>query len=508
MKTHVIQLEPYDDLVSIRDKMSWAKAPRILLVWRPRRRRLPVSEIDLTLLRRHAVSLGAEVGLVTSQRALRRLAEHGGIPVYRTTAEAQRAALLAGEHAQVRGAEQEPPERALAEVRRRRKGLERKRQATARSGRSAWTLSLPARVGFFGLGVVSLVLLVLVFVPSADVRLEPETKTQALTLPVSASPHAESIGLSGAIPARTMTLSLSGRDSLAASGSLLVPVAFARGTATLTNLTNESVKVPDGTVLISSGEAPARFTTTANAEVPAGVGGTVDVGVRALQGGMAGNLGAGSTLGFEGPLGLSLSAANAAAITGGTDQRQPAPTEDDRSKLYARLSASLGQQALAQAATAAGVLFPDTLVPSKTLREDYAPAAGRPVTKLTLDLAQDFEVNYVSDEDLQALAQAALDASLPPGYEAAPGSLTLTPFSEPATNSEGVTHWELRVSRAIRAVLTPQQVIAQVQGRPLGRAEAALASLQLSSAPVIQVHPAWLRFLPLIPLRISVETGS
>ena len=64
MKTQLIPLETHDDLISIRDKMSWAKTPRILLVW-PSKGQVGVRPLDLTLLRRHAVSLGAELGLVT-----------------------------------------------------------------------------------------------------------------------------------------------------------------------------------------------------------------------------------------------------------------------------------------------------------------------------------------------------------------------------------------------------------------------------------------------------------
>ena len=33
MKTQIITLESHDDLISVRDKLSWAKTPRILLVW-------------------------------------------------------------------------------------------------------------------------------------------------------------------------------------------------------------------------------------------------------------------------------------------------------------------------------------------------------------------------------------------------------------------------------------------------------------------------------------------
>ena len=64
MKTHVIQLEPHDDVISIRDKMSWAKTGRILLVF-PARVRSRFLTLDLRLLQRQAESLGAQLAVVT-----------------------------------------------------------------------------------------------------------------------------------------------------------------------------------------------------------------------------------------------------------------------------------------------------------------------------------------------------------------------------------------------------------------------------------------------------------
>ena len=58
MKTHVIQLEPHDDVISIRDKMSWAKTGRILLVF-PTRVRSRFLTLDLRLLQREGQRLSS-----------------------------------------------------------------------------------------------------------------------------------------------------------------------------------------------------------------------------------------------------------------------------------------------------------------------------------------------------------------------------------------------------------------------------------------------------------------
>src|SRR5512147_3158384 len=89
MKTQIITLESHDDLISVRDRMSWAKTPRILLVW-PKFEKVTLRQVDLKILQRHASTLGAQVGLVTRFRRIRADAEALGIPVFESTGEAQR----------------------------------------------------------------------------------------------------------------------------------------------------------------------------------------------------------------------------------------------------------------------------------------------------------------------------------------------------------------------------------------------------------------------------------
>ena len=91
MKTQIITLESHDDLISVRDRMSWAKTPRILLVW-PKYEKVTLRQVDLKVLQRHALSLGAQLGLVTRARRVRQDAEALRIPVFESTGQAQRLA--------------------------------------------------------------------------------------------------------------------------------------------------------------------------------------------------------------------------------------------------------------------------------------------------------------------------------------------------------------------------------------------------------------------------------
>src|SRR5215207_9852228 len=89
MKTQIITLESHDDLISVRDRMSWAKTPRILLVW-PKYEKVTLRQVDLKILQRHASSLGAQLGLVTRARRVRQDAEALHIPVFESAGQAQR----------------------------------------------------------------------------------------------------------------------------------------------------------------------------------------------------------------------------------------------------------------------------------------------------------------------------------------------------------------------------------------------------------------------------------
>src|SRR6185369_7386449 len=87
----IVTLESHDDLISVRDRMSWAKTPRILLVW-PKFEKVTLRHVDLKILQRHASTLGAQLGLVTRTRRVRVEAEGLGIPVFESAAEAQKIA--------------------------------------------------------------------------------------------------------------------------------------------------------------------------------------------------------------------------------------------------------------------------------------------------------------------------------------------------------------------------------------------------------------------------------
>src|SRR5262245_17293267 len=146
MKTQIITLESHDDLISVRDRMSWAKTPRILLVW-PKYEKVTLRQVDLKVLQRHASALGAQLGLVTRTRRVRLDAEALKIPVFESAGQAQRVAWP------------KPRRRKLKNHAPRRDLREQREALSAGAQREQWREKPLMRVSAFLLGVSSVLVL-------------------------------------------------------------------------------------------------------------------------------------------------------------------------------------------------------------------------------------------------------------------------------------------------------------------------------------------------------------
>ncbi len=246
MKTQLIPLESHDDLISVRDRMSWAKTPRILLVWPKKSERVSLRPLDLKVLQRHAASLGAQLGLVVRNRNIRREAQALGIPVFKTTGEAQRVSW---------------PERDLQGKRERREPRQdlREMRKQVRAGEGAWRSHPLSRIFFFALGVLAVLGVASLYIPRAQVILESETDEQTVTLPVQADPSVSAVFITGVIPSHELRVSVEGDLEALTTGEVPVPQSKSEGMVTFRNLTEQEVTIPVGTILTSTGLPGVRF---------------------------------------------------------------------------------------------------------------------------------------------------------------------------------------------------------------------------------------------------------
>lgn len=495
VKTQIITLESHDDLISVRDRMSWAKTPRILLVW-PKYEKVTLRQVDLKVLQRHATSLGAQLGLVTRARRVRDDAEALHIPVFESTGQAQRLAWP-------------KPRRRRWPHRAPRKDLRKKwEQLPASREAEPWRTHPVVRVSAFLLGVLAVLTLVALFIPRAQITLNPVSKVQSVELPVTASPSVEEVFITGSIPAREKRLIVDGTQTVIVTGEAVVPQSKAKGSVEFRNLTQQAVSVPAGTVVQSADGV--HFVTIDAGEVEAGVGKALELPIEASEGGVAGNLDAETINAIEGRLGLSLAVTNPEPTTGGREVPSVQASDADRERAKELLMKSLEQQArqkFTEELAAGDLMFDKTMTVSQSLSEEYDPPAGAAGTKLTLTMQVEFSALFADASDLTRLALLALNASLPAGFSAASDVVTVKPVTTPSLSKDGSAKWTIRAERRIVQNIDTAQVTQMIQGFGAWNVEAKLKkNLPLASAPEIELTPSWWPWMPIVPFRISVMT--
>jgi len=499
MKTQLITLETHDDLISVRDRMSWAKTPRILLIW-PVRVNISLRTLDLKVLQRHARTLGAQLGLVTRSWRVRREAQSLGMPVFKSTGDAQRTPWP------------ESPPDFWRPQRRPRRDLRQYRDQV-RSSNSNWQNLVGVRIGFFLLGVFSVLALLSLFIPRAQITLRPEVDYQSVTMPVYASPSVDGVFITGRIPARKLTVSLDGEEEMIVTGNMPVPESEAKGVVTFRNLTEEEVLIPAGTVVATvSTDVSVQFVTLEEVELPAGADETVDVPVQSVGAGAAGNVQAGALRVLKGDLGLRVAVTNDEPLTGGLNRVVDTASDADRDRLRENLLKRLEREALADLQSQLGdgdQLFNDTLVVEQVLEESFDPPPGQPGRKLSLSMQVEFSANYAAEDDLTELANLVLNASLQPGFSPSGEDFDFEQVGSRVTGEDGVTRSRVRVRRTlVKQVESSYAAHLALGRRPQVAAQRILDHLSLVARPEISLKPEWWPWLPLLPFNISVGVDT
>jgi len=479
--------------------MGWGQTTRVLLVW-PLRGRILARRLDLVLLKRHSEALGSQLALVTRDYEARYQARKLEIPVYRNIQEAEQSRWS------LRGGRRSHKPHAGIPDPSKRKELSKSALETRRSqvhpAPPRWLTRPLTRFSFFTLGVLSMLVIAALFIPSAEIHVAPAARSDAVTISVAASPEQKTVELSGAVPAYWQTVVVEGRGSAPATGETLIPRQTATGEVAFTNLTDEPLTIPLGTVVSTQGDPPIRFRTVKAATIPTGpLGATVPV--EAIQPGSSGNVAAETIIAIEGPLGLNLAVRNPASTTGGSDYTAAAPSMADAQLVYEQLFAALQVTALSELGLrleAGDVLLSDTPILLQTLEETYSPAIGQPADQIELRLRLEFQMPYASGADLYQLGRMVLDHRLPQNFEPHPETLQIIQPSE-----LGKTTWKMQARWELGAMLDEAKAISLVLGLTPEQAIQQLGEqMPIEDVPEIRLKPSWWPRLPILPARIQL----
>jgi hypothetical protein len=495
MKIHIIYLDPQDDHASTRDKLNACQAQRAALVW-PNRGRILSRRLDLVLIERHARNRGLQIGLVTIDPTIQRNAQSVGIPTFETLDQASQdtwrtkpqgstvISLEERDRAQIR--------ESLLE------GGPRKQQQSA-AGPGQWIIGAVA--------LVAVLVLAAALLPSARVVVLPDLESHSLEQEVTFDPEIAAPTSEGVVPARPVSVIVGGELSLSTSAFVFVPTEYASGVVEFTNLTSDTITIPSGTGVRTSGDPAIRFETNETAVLPAGPDTTTEASVRALEPGQSGNVDVGSIIAVEGLLGLEISVRNPRVTSGGLDHLNPSVSEADLLRLWEDLTEILLAEAKSELETGLGedrVLVTESLAVSRVIHEQFDHAAGDAAE--TVGLSMELEVSGLvyEWEDLEDLLQQGMQDRRSVEMQGVPGSLAAVQQGDGQIGSDGLITITFLATQLMYEEIDLDTLAYQLPWRTSQQAIGIIEDQDSLSVQEISIFPEWFPRLPLLALRIDV----
>ena len=497
MKTTLIQIDPHDDLTSIKDKMTWAKSPRMLLFF-PHGYPVDQSPLTMKLIRRYAETNGSRVALITRDRMMREIAEEQEIPCFTSAPQAEKKSWGTAESRKPLGAF---------------KGIEKisairgEVQQSPKSSRFSLAQKFISITLLIGIGVISS----LFFIPSATVTVYPVLIDQVVDYQVVLDPNVTEVGIAGVLPAGSISIEVSGELSVDSTGKVVVPKTKATGEITITNLTTKRVLIPRGTVVSTGGLSPVEFYLTSEVSLAAVTGAQTAATIEAVNVGESGNVANGMVT-LIGGLDNVVSINNSEPTSGGTEQSFPTPAEGDykilQDKLHAQLISDCNEKILGESEEGT-ILIGNSIKLGQEISRNEIPSIGEPSDRATLTLTMSCSAITYTLEDEKMLAKIILDQNL--GNRLKPlNDIIQTKQTSGATvvNVQSYT-WKGHASRLLMPSFEKQDLLSLISGKPIEEAKNFIfQAFEQEKAPVVVIAPVWWSRLPWLPNRIKLEIGG
>ena len=490
MKTQLLYLDSHDDSASTLERLRWAQADRVVLVW-PSHGRVLHRRVDLILLSREAGRHAAQLGVLSHDPDVRASARRIGLPVFDDLDAVSRQTWPA--KSPLGGGPPNAAERLPLPPR-------PERMSTPPSRR--WTDA--QRAGSMLVVIAALLVLSMSIGPAAVIEISLVENDRVLSFPVFLGEPIEGSTAGAFLPARSLEVEVDGEIRLPTIGMVQAETATAVGQATFTNRGENEVILPEATGVRTLGSSPLRFETTERALVPAGIGSQLVVPIRASTAGPAGNVPAGSIGAIEGTLGLVLTVTNPDPTAGGEAQPRPGVTQADLREARTALERQLVQAAnalLQEQLNDGEALAPDSFSIAEVLTSDFHPQLGEPSEVMEGSMTARIAATIYDLDRLQAAAETRMAEAAGAGLAIVPGSMRVDLLP---VGKAGEETYEARVRARSRPAVDFGVLARRIAGKSTTEAAAILeATLDLEAAPRFRLWPGWWPRLPILPLRIE-----
>lgn len=493
-----------DSVSVVRYKLEQAQSRRIALIIPPGSPLLE-SDMSLAMIRRFAETLALDLVLVTDDPVVAERARWAGLRTAWTQDGVQRL----------------PSERAKNWLYSRlgiKPGAVSARLSQL-SGLRTWrppevdmhALQTSALLVGLGLTVIALVV-VLFFMPSAEVLLDPQGEPGSTTVDVLADTALGGVNYElRQVPARLAEIEVIGQEIGQTTGKQSTPDKNAEGDVVFANKTTEEVIIPKGTVVRTSEGEPIRFYTVLDAKVPGSYGATVRVPVVALDAGLRGNVDSFMIRAVEGEPGLKVDVLNDRPTKEGSEKRTGVVAIQDNDRLRASLMQRLQEEAydaLVKSLNPGEWVPPDSLEVAIT-EETFDKKVDEPADMLSLTMEVRVTGVAVNGQAVREMITQVLETSSGKGWIVNEATLQVQQPVGTVTVEGQVVHFQATGDALLVPAIDLGAISRQIAGQSPERAgELLAAAYDLRQPPEIRVSPSWWQRLPWLPARIKVQLSG
>jgi hypothetical protein len=511
-KPTYLQLEAGEDIPSVRDRLSFIRGQRVLLIW-PEEGTALNRKLDLVLVQREAKRRVVQLAFVTHDPLVIEHATELGISTFETIKEAENGRWKRGRtrvfiQRHHKPEESPEPEELMPVASRVRK--------PGKPVSAALTVLL--RIAVLSVVLGTILGTSYVIMPSADVELVMAQQVLSVDTIIIADQNATDVDVeNGVIPATRYSVTVYTEQRIPTTGRQPGANSRAIGTISISNISDSPISLPTGT-RVSTGTAQAiTFETTRAVTVPAKDSvELVPISAMSEFAGQIGNVDASAinTLVDNNP---NLTVLNILPTTGGRNEIYNVVTAEDMDSLMGTTKGAL--QALAYSAleselSESQIIILETLhIPEEELRGDwitFSHEAGEVSDTLTLSMRAVVRALAIDDRLAQQIVFAQISRQRPEAMSINPesflylrGAVIETDYERTSFNASG------------EAIATAQLDMLRLQndltGRSLEDAQrliAATVDIEAGTQPRITIWPDGFGQMPFLPVRIQIITEN
>jgi hypothetical protein len=490
MKIQIVNVDPYDDYGSIRDKLLWSKAERALLVW-PGRGEILHKRLDLVLLKRLGQQHRIVIGLLTFDPGVRANAKELSIPLFDDLENLPEDTWAIWEtDAEIPVIDH--PRRELTRPEKPSTGIKSPRHPALR----LLVLLLPISV---------FVLALMLLLPSSEVHVYPAMLREIVTLEfkLSSQPGPSTLDLDYDI----RELVIEGERRIPTSGRISLPDQYAKGRILFTNLTETPITIPAGTSVRSSSFEGQYFRTEHMVHLDGSEGAQAFANVTAASAGLEGNLPSEAIDTIDGSLGIRVSASNPEAFNGGSSEIRAAVNRIDIQRLQDELEQDLQEKFLS---TLSAQLSPELQYLESSyqivevLSVEFDAEVGDVADSLQLVLSLQASIAVINFNEAQRHAAMYLQSDLPAGYQFAHGSPQAMTVNEEHFQEDDDSYVEIVFEVITTREIDQGKLKNSLRGLALNEATDQLLIHSGKLAPQISISPSWWPRMPFFDQQINV----